>query len=332
MSKDLKIGILGASRIAAEGIIEPAETLGHRLQAVAARDLSRAQDFADEHGVQTAYGSYQELIDDPEVELIYNGLINSAHAAWNVAAMRAGKHVLSEKPLTGNAQRSREVVQVARDTGRLLVEGFHYIHHPVHARMRDLVTSGQLGEIQDVEITLAIPAPPESDPRWKFELAGGATMDLGCYVLDALRHFGTWIGVEPEILTAEASLWSENMDSALDARVAFGAEISARARWDMSAADRVMTWTVRGSAGAVTSPAFAVPHTDPRLRVEKRGAAEEIAVSGRTSYSFQLERVAQLLEGKNTEIPHDVNNSVQTAELVDRAYELAKLPLRPGGK
>jgi len=332
VSAPLKIGILGASRIAAAGIVEPARTLGHKLHAVAARDRNRAEAFAAQHSVAATYGSYSELINDPEVDLIYNGLINSAHAQWNIAALQAGKHVLSEKPLTGNAQRSREVIDVARSSEKLLIEGFHYIHHPIHERMKQIVRSGELGTITDVEITLAIPPPPDADPRWEYDLAGGATMDLGCYVLDALRHFGNWVGHEPELIEAETELRSENVDAAMNARLQFGSDIVGRCRWDMNASKRVMTWTIRGSAGVVTSPAFAVPHSDARLLVEKPTGKQQEKFPERTSYSFQLERFARLAEAGAPYPAHDLVGSEQTAQLVDRVYELAKMPIRPGGK
>jgi predicted dehydrogenase len=99
----LRIGILGAARIADEGIIGPARTLGHQVAAVAARDRTRAEAFAAMQGIATVHDTYADLIADPGVDLVYNALVNSLHARWNIAALQAGKHVLSEKPLTSNA-------------------------------------------------------------------------------------------------------------------------------------------------------------------------------------------------------------------------------------
>ena len=99
----LKIGILGAARIADDGIVDPSRVLGHRLVAVAARDRSRAEAFAAQRGVEKVHQTYAEVIDDPEVEVVYNALVNSLHAKWNQYALNAGKHVLSEKPFASNA-------------------------------------------------------------------------------------------------------------------------------------------------------------------------------------------------------------------------------------
>ena len=113
MTTPLRIGILGAARIADDGIVNPAKVLGHELVAVAARDRSRAEAFAAGRGVAKVHDTYQDVIDDPDVEVVYDALVNSLHARWNVAALQAGKHVLSEKPITSNASQARALREVA---------------------------------------------------------------------------------------------------------------------------------------------------------------------------------------------------------------------------
>ena len=136
----LKIGILGAARIADDGIVDPSRVLGHRLVAVAARDRSRAEAFAAQRGIEKVHQTYAEVIDDPEVEVVYNALVNSLHAQWNQYALKAGKHVLSEKPFASNATEALAVRNVARSASGQIGEGFHYLHHPVNQRLRELVT------------------------------------------------------------------------------------------------------------------------------------------------------------------------------------------------
>lgn len=323
----LRIGILGAARIAAEGIITPAQALGHEVVAVAARDRFRAATFAAEHGIARVHESYADVVADPDVDVVYIALVNSLHAPWTTAALRAGKHVLSEKPLTSNAREARDVRAVAEDAPGWLVEGFHYIHHPVHERLRELVTSGALGEIRSSELVLTIPAPPDHDPRWSLELAGGATMDLGCYVLDAARHLGQWIGRPPSVREAKAALWEPRVDSAMTAELGYGEGITAQCRWDMGAADRTMTWTVTGTEGSVTSPAFAVPHQDNRLLLTRDGHTEVEVHGDQTSYTYQLARVAAVLAA-GPPYPADVDGSVATADLVDQCYLAAGLDPR----
>jgi predicted dehydrogenase len=226
---------------------------------VAARDRTRAEAFAAGHGIATVHDSYADVIADPDVDLVYNALVNSLHARWNVAALQAGKHVLSEKPLTSNARQARVVRAAALVSPGQIAEGFHYRHHPVNLRLGELVTSGALGSIRTVDLVLAIPAPPDTDPRWSLELAGGATMDLGCYVLDAARQFGAWIGAAPRIVAVDATLRGPGVDASMRAELAYPGGVTGHCTWDMDAAERIMTWTVTGTEGTATSPAFAVP-------------------------------------------------------------------------
>ena len=311
----------GAARIADDGIVDPARTLGHRIVAVAARDRARAVAFAEERGIERVHATYQDVVDDPDVDVVYNALVNSLHHPWNVAGLRAGKTVLSEKPMTSNAAQAHEVRDVARATGATIVEGFHYLHHPVNQRLRDLVTSGELGTIESVDIELAIPAPPSTDPRWSLDLAGGATMDLGCYVLSAARHFGRWIGAEPVLQAAEARVWSPEVDSAVRAELAYaGGGPVGRLVWDMDASSRSMVWTVHGTRATAASTSFAVPHLDPRLLVtEASGATREEIPEAETSYTHQLAALAASLDG-GAPFLVDVDDAVANMELVDELY------------
>ena len=179
----LRIGVLGASRIAALAIVDPADTTGDRLVAVAARDRRRAEAFAASHGVERVLGTYADVVADPGVEVVYNPLANGLHGPWNLAAVAAGKHVLTEKPSASNATEAREVRDAATAAGVTFLEGFHYLYHPVTRRLHELLATSELGELRQVEADLAIPAPGDDDPRWSLELAGGALMDLGCYGL-----------------------------------------------------------------------------------------------------------------------------------------------------
>jgi predicted dehydrogenase len=323
----LKIGILGAARIADDGIVDPSRVLGHRLVAVAARDRSRAEAFAAQRGVEGVHQTYAEVIDDPEVEVVYNALVNSLHAEWNQYALNAGKHVLSEKPFASNTIEALLVRDVARTASGQIVEGFHYLHHPVNQRLRELVTSGELGDVQQVDIELSIPAPPESDPRWSLELAGGATMDLGCYVLNAARQFGRWLGKTPSVVSAEATLKKPDIDSAVRVELAYSNGVQGKLHWDMNAESRQMVWTVTGTAATAVVPAFAVPHLDNRIVITRDGSIEEQTLGDQTSYTYQLAALADTLQ-TGEEFLIDVDDSVANAELIDQVYRRAGLSPR----
>src|SRR6266540_3435358 len=177
----LRIGVLGAARIAALAIVGPAHTTGDRLVAVAARDRRRAEAFAATHGVERVVDAYANLVADPEVEVVYNPLANSLHGPWNLAAIAAGKHVLSEKPSASNAEEAREVRDAATAAGVTFLEGFHYLYHPVTRRMHELLATGELGQLRRVEVDMVIPAPGVDE--WleaDLEFPGGATGSARC--------------------------------------------------------------------------------------------------------------------------------------------------------
>jgi predicted dehydrogenase len=207
------------------------------------------------------------------------------------------------------------------------VEHRSYLHHPVNLRLRELVTSGALGDIRSVDLVLAIPAPPDTDPRWSPELAGGATMDLGCYVLDAARQLGGWIQAAPEIVTVDVTLRASGLDASMRVELAYPGRVTGHCVWDMDARERIMTWTVTGTEGVATSPAFAVPHMDNRLVVTRDGRNTQEVLGDQTSYTYQLARLAAALQGRQA-FPADIDGSVATAELIDECYRLAGLAPR----
>ncbi len=199
----LRIGVLGAARIAVVAIVDPAQLTGARLVAVAARDRDRAEAFAAEHGVERVLDSYADVLADPEVEAVYNPLANGLHGPWNLAALAAGKHVLTEKPSASDAGEAREVRDAAARAGVVFMEAFHYLYHPVARRLLEVLGSGEIGELRHVEVHMEIPPPPDGDPRWSLPLAGGALMDVGCYGIHLHRALGRFAGGAPRVTGAE---------------------------------------------------------------------------------------------------------------------------------
>ncbi len=189
--KPLRLGVLGAARIAPAAVIKPARDNAEVVvAAVAARDVGRARAFAAKHGIARVHDSYQALIDDPEVDAVYNPLPNGLHGKWTRAALDAGKHVLCEKPFTANAAEATEIADAAAKSDRVVMEAFHYRYHPLALRTEQIIASGALGKLQRVEATLCFPLPVFSDIRYSYPLAGGALMDAGCYAVHMVRTFG----------------------------------------------------------------------------------------------------------------------------------------------
>jgi predicted dehydrogenase len=324
----LRIGILGAARITELALIGPARTTGDRLVAVAARDRSRAEEFAARHGVERVAGSYAELVADQEVEVVYNPLANALHGPWNRAAAEAGKHVLTEKPSASNADEAREVRDAADKAGVTLMEGFHYPYHPLHARLLELATSGELGELREVEIHMVMPAPDDGDPRWRLDLAGGGLMDVGCYGLHAVRMLGAALGGEPRVVDARADERGAGVDEWLDVSLELPDGIPATVRSGMNAPEFDFSYRLVGSRGSAFAPEFVRPHLGDTIEVTGPDGTRVEELGTRSSYTFQLEALAAHLR-EGTRLLTDADDAVANMELIDEVYRAAGLAPRP---
>ena len=329
----LRIGVLGAARIADRAIVAPVAATGHRLVAIAARDRGRAEEFAATHGVERVLDSYVQVITDDEVEVIYNPLANALHGPWNMAALEAGKHVLTEKPFASNADEARDVRDAAASSGRTIMEGFHYLYHPVTRRLHELLDTGELGELRAVEVDMVMPPPADGDPRWSYELAGGALMDVGCYALHAHRALARWAGGAPRLVTARGGERDgvPGVDAWVDAELEFPGGASGRVRASMVAESRSFACRIIGSRGEATAPNFVLPHEDDRVIVRTAQGERVEELGRRTSYTYQLEAfAAHLREG--VPLANDVDDAVDTMLLIDECYRAAGFPPRPRGE
>jgi predicted dehydrogenase len=326
----LRIGVLGAARISELSIVGPARTTGDRLVAVAARDPERARAFAERHGVERAVSGYADLVTDPEVEVVYNPLANALHGPWNLAAAEAGKHVLTEKPFASNASEARDVREAATKAGVTVLEGFHYLFHPVALRVLEIVASGEIGDVRMVETDVMVPAPDDGDPRWSLALAGGALMDLGCYSLHAIRRIAPWAGGDPVLVGASGGerAGRPGVDEWLTAEFEFPGGARGRAHCSMAAPRWQMSWRVVGDRGELVAANFVQPHLDDRLSVSTPQGDRVEELGKRSSYTFQLEALRGHLR-TGAPLLIDADDAVRGAELIDDCYRAAGFEPRP---
>ena len=181
-------GVLGCAAIATEKVI-PAMQRSERCEvvAIASRDRGRAAETAEQLGIPHHHGSYDDLLADPEVEAVYNPLPNHLHAEWTLRAAAAGKHVLCEKPLALTAAEAAEMVEGCRAAGVLLMEAFMYRLHPMWLRVRELVTTGAIGELDAIQIFFSYRNVDPANIRNIADFGGGALMDIGCYAINVSR-------------------------------------------------------------------------------------------------------------------------------------------------
>jgi len=328
--KPLRLGVLGVARISPAAVVAPAKTGIARLVSVAARDESRAREFAEQHGFEKILDSYEDVLQDSDIEAVYNPLPNGLHAVWNLRAIEAGKHVLTEKPSASNAVEAKEVLDALSTSKVKFMEGFHYRYHPVMEQMLELIESGSLGDILHVEIEVGFNLDNPDDPRLDLELAGGSLMDIGCYAVHALRHIGHLIGGEPTVKTAIATEreGKPGVDEEFDATLVFPNGATARFVSSFAFSSRRFTMRVEGTDALAYSYNFLAGHEDDRI-VVIRGGVSEIWYGGtKPSYDYQLQAFRDHIK-KDAPIPTGPKDALAQAELLDTLYEAAGLPVRP---
>ncbi|MEU4951376.1 Gfo/Idh/MocA family protein [Streptomyces lavendulae] len=275
----LRIGVLGCADIARRRML-PAlrDCPATELVAVASRDAAKARSTAAEAGCRAVTG-YRALLERPDVDAVYVPLPAALHAEWVEAALRAGKHVLAEKPLTTDLATTRRLVALAGERGRVLRENVMFVHHSQHAAVRALVADGAIGELRAFHAEFAIPRLPDTDIRHDPALGGGALWDTGVYPVRAALHFlGDRLETEAAVLvrggpgravdTSGTALLRD--PSGVCAQLAFGLDHGYRSRYEIT-----------GSTGRLTvDRAFTPPAGHPpRVLLERRTGTEEIVLA-----------------------------------------------------
>jgi predicted dehydrogenase len=318
--------VLGAARIAPLALIKPAtDNPDATVAAVASRDGSRARAFAAKHGIARVHQSYQALIDDPDIDAVYNPLPNGLHGKWTRAALAAGKHVLCEKPFTANAAEAREIADLAATSDRVVMEAFHYRYHPLSTRAEEIIASGELGKIRRVDAALCFPLPRFSDIRYDYSLAGGALMDAGCYAVHMVRTYG---GSNPEVVSAQAKLRDPRIDRAMTAELRFAAGHTGRIRCSMWSSRLLETGArIIGDRGELRLFNPVMPHLIHRMSVRSSDGKRIERFARRASYAYQLDAfTGAVLRGEPVKTP--AQDAVANMAVIDAIYRAAGLPLR----
>ena len=328
----LRIGVLGTARISTTALLEPA---GHvpevTVAAVAARDQARAASWASRHGIPVAYGSYDALLADPDIDAVYNPLPNSLHGPWTLRAIEAGKHVLCEKPFASNAAEASRVAAAASASGLVVMEAMHYRYHPLIRRLCELV--GGLGPVRFIQCWTSFVIDDPGDIRYSYALGGGALMDGGCYALDCLRLLGPG---EPSVIGALADPCGPVdgagavADRAMAVRLLFPGGVSG---WFESAFTRDGEFRadvhVSCENGTVWVQDFIRAHWGHLVAVRDGAVLADERGGGDTTYTEQLRAFASAVSSGAT-VPTSAPfssalHAVTTMGLIDDAYRAAGL-------
>jgi xylose dehydrogenase (NAD/NADP) len=302
-SEPLTWGILATGRIADEVIPGLKRSAVNRVKAVASRRRERAEWFARQYELAAAYGSYEALLKDPDVDCVYVCLPNGLHARWVMECLKVGKHVLCEKPLTPTEEEASKLFEVAAEEGRILAEAFMYRHHPKTRRLGELVSSGALGQIRTIRSSFNFPVEdPATDIRYDRLLAGGSLLDVGSYCVSVANYLE---GEPPREVSGTARYAPSGVDEQFYGTMVFPSGTVAIFDCSMNSPLSVRV-SVLGSLGeaVVEMPWYA--HLPPAT-IEVRyadGHQEQINASGENAYYLETEDFAAVCRGdKPPEVP-----------------------------
>lgn len=325
MMAGLGIGILGAARITEKALIDPAKVMPQvRLEAIAARDRSRAEAYAARHGVAQVVDDYADVIACPDVDLVYNPLPINLHAEWTIKALEAGKHVLCEKPFAMNTDEALAMLEAAEKSGKRLIEAFHYRYHPAFETCMDWIAAGEIGDVRELHATFNVAITDNgTEIRHRVETGGGAMMDLGCYPL----HWSlTIMGEAPSDVRATANLTPTGVDEAMSAEIVFASGAVARLQASMAAGEAFRAdMKIIGTRGEISFNNPLAPHIGARLTLSRGSATISLAeISPISTYTYQLAATIEALDA-HTPMPTEGEMILRQQRVLDEIYNQAGL-------
>lgn len=293
--------------------------------AVASRDLGRAREYALEHAIARAHGTYDELLGDDEVDAVYVSLPNALHHEWTMQALGAGKHVLCEKPYSRRPADVEEAFAAAERAGLILTEAFMWRHHPQTSVLQALVAEGRIGRLRTVRATFTFRIGGASDVRLRPELDGGALMDVGCYCVAGSRL----LAGEPARATGEAVLGATGVDMAFSGLLRFSDDVVAHVEASFLVPRRQELVAV-GEDGAIVVTAPWRVDWGGAVEVHRNGIVERVPVPTGDSYRLQLENLADAVAGVSPPLlgREDLSGQARAIDALYRAAESGRsIPL-----
>jgi predicted dehydrogenase len=287
----VKWGIISTADINRKVIPGAKESPKVELVAVASRTADRAEAYAKEWGIERAYGSYDALLEDPDIEAVYISLPNTMHTEWSIRSVQAGKHVLCEKPLSRHPDDVAAAFDAAERAGRRLTEAFMYRHNPQTKRLKELVVDGAVGELRLIRSAFSYSLYDESNIRLRTDVEGGALMDVGCYNVSGSRL----LGGEPERVWGEAWYGPSGTDWVFTGTMRFPGDVIATFDCGTAMTNRDELEAI-GSDGSLflDDPWHC---NKPVIELRRDGGVERIEIERQDSYRLELENLGDAIRG-----------------------------------
>ena len=298
----LRWGLLSTARIN-RALIPPLRiSERNQLSAVASRNLEAAKEYAREWDIPGAFGSYEAMLADPEIDVIYNSLPNAMHAEWTIKAVQAGKHVLCEKPLALSVEDVDLIAETASQAGVVVAEAFMYRHHPQTLRVKELVEDGTLGKLQLIRGSFTFKIENRENVRLKPELGGGSIWDVGCYPINYARFL---VGAQPEEVFGWHVPGISGVDETFVGQMRFPGEVMGQFDSGFQTPLRAQLEVV-GSEASLTLSAPFKPGLHEAIQIWHGDEVQAVAISGQELYLGEVEDMADaILLGKTPRISLD---------------------------
>ena len=319
MDGKVKWGVLGTANIAKWCTIPGMQEANNcELYAIAGRSLEKAELFKEQYGFEKAYGSYDELIEDKEVQALYLPLPNHLHLPWVTKALKAGKHVLCEKPLVPTAAQASELFRIADENHVLLMEAFAYLHSPFVKAVKAELDAGVIGDIRYFESAFITGRRPDTDIRLRRETYGGALYDLGCYPVSMAMWM---LGKEPDEVRASAQFSEQKIDLFTSALLLYDNGAVANLDCGMLLPEgRLDRFRIHGTLGTIVSPVEFNQCGEIPYTVIRNGVEETKTVTAPNNYALESEQLSLCVLGEAK--PHVSKEfSLLTARVTDRILQ-----------
>ncbi|NOH03579.1 MAG: Gfo/Idh/MocA family oxidoreductase [Chloroflexi bacterium] len=295
MDKALNWGLLSTAKIN-RALMKPLRASNRtRLLGVASRSQAAAEAYARELSIPRAYGSYEAMLADPEIDVVYNSLPNHLHAEWTIKALRTGKHVLCEKPLALSLAEVDAMTAAARETGKILTEAFMYRHHPQTSKVKEIVESGALGKLQLIKGAFTFTLTREGNYRTVKEMGGGSLWDVGCYPISFARMI---VGEEPLEVFGWQAEGPGGTDESFYGEMRFGSGV--HAQFDCGFKSHYRTYMeLVGTDGVLYIPHPFKPGARTELQLTRGDEAQIIKIKGQELYLGEVEDMCDaILRGR----------------------------------
>ncbi|HEX6270604.1 MAG TPA: Gfo/Idh/MocA family oxidoreductase [Anaerolineales bacterium] len=287
----LRWGLLSTAQINGALIPRLRASERNQLVAVASRTAQQAEAYAREWEIPRAHGTYESLLADPDVDVIYNPLPNHLHAEWTIKALRAGKHVLCEKPLVLSVQEVDEIIQAVNETGKVVAEAFMYRHHPKTLKVKEVVDSGALGDLQIIRGLFTATFDRKDNYRLVKEMGGGSLWDVGCYPVSYTRLI---VGEKPREVFGWQVDSRTGTDETFMGQMRFENGVLAQFVCGFASPFRT-SMEVIGSQGTLTVPHPFHPGLNEKIHLQVGDEAETITIPGQDPYIGEVEDMADAI-------------------------------------